>query len=555
LPSFDLPESRRPYPALIKDIVFRWEHRRPVRDLSRPDQPIIEPGPILSAGEKSLDLVPNAGLNWISSQMAGVTSGKCAVICVGSGTATPTMGDLTLQSEITGCLAKSTRIFVNEEGLKQIADIEPGDMVYTLNERYMRLEKHPVIAKKFTGIRKVFKVRAAGREILATDNHPFLVLDGRQLVWKPLSSLKVGDAIAIVKELPDDGHKRPLKGKVGKLDYTNEDLMWLLGVYVGDGHSRIRGKSGGEVCWSVPESDPIHDEVCRVLMQLGYNPKKSRGWIAVYRYELAKFIMEEGFAGNVYTKRIPEWIFTLPRSQITAFLAGLIDSDGHVDKHGHAVLTSVNKQLLESAKLLAIKVGWNVEGVYATQGTFQPIKGGLSWCRTRYDLRFGKGCDIPSRNPKHLERLNKPWKFRRLYKSLDDRYIPQAYLTPFIGFTRIKEIEPMGEEEVYDIEVEKAHNFVAEGFMVHNSGLTRTTGSVSGVGALAELAPATATYQGTGAFWVFKTFTASGTITVNEAGLGQDVIYNAGIICRDVLSPGASMAPGDQLYVEFKVIL
>lgn len=128
MPSFDLPESRRPYPALIKDIVFRWEHRRPVRDLSRPDQPIIEPGPILSAGEKSLDLVPNAGLNWISSQMAGVTSGKCVVICVGNGTATPTMGDITLQSEITGY--GLTRTTGSVSGVGALAGLAPGSATY-----------------------------------------------------------------------------------------------------------------------------------------------------------------------------------------------------------------------------------------------------------------------------------------------------------------------------------------------------------------------------------------------------------------------------------------
>lgn len=81
---------------------FYWQHRRPVRDLTRSDQPIIDSGPTLSEGYKELDLVNNAGLDWISSQMAGQASGLSAVIALGTGSAAPTMGDITLGGEITG---------------------------------------------------------------------------------------------------------------------------------------------------------------------------------------------------------------------------------------------------------------------------------------------------------------------------------------------------------------------------------------------------------------------------------------------------------------------
>jgi len=90
---------------------------------------------------------------------------------------------------------------------------------------------------------------------------------------------------------------------------------------------------------------------------------------------------------------------------------------------------------------------------------------------------------------------------------------------------------------------------------ITGSGLTRTTGSTSGVGALANLAAAAQTNQTTGSFFVFYTFTASGTVTVNEAGVSPNETYNAGIIARDLLSPAASMAAGDTLRTEFEFIL
>jgi hypothetical protein len=90
---------------------------------------------------------------------------------------------------------------------------------------------------------------------------------------------------------------------------------------------------------------------------------------------------------------------------------------------------------------------------------------------------------------------------------------------------------------------------------ITGSGLSRTTGSTSGVGALANLAASATTNQTTGSFFVFQTFTASGIATVNEAGVSPSMTYNAGIIARDLLSPAASMAAGDTLRTEFEFIL
>ena len=90
---------------------------------------------------------------------------------------------------------------------------------------------------------------------------------------------------------------------------------------------------------------------------------------------------------------------------------------------------------------------------------------------------------------------------------------------------------------------------------ITGQGLTRTTGSTSGVGALANKAEAAQTNQTTGSFFVWYTWTASGTVTVNEAGVSPDLTFDAGVLARDLLSPAASMAAGDTLRCEFEFIL
>src|SRR3989344_1246525 len=54
-----------------------------------------------------------------------------------------------------------------------------------------------------------------------------------------------------------------------------------------------------------------------------------------------------------------------------------------------------------------------------------------------------------------------------LYK-FRSRKIPEFF--KHFGFNRVESIKNMGEEEVYDITVEGSHNFVADGFVVHNTG-------------------------------------------------------------------------------------
>lgn len=90
---------------------------------------------------------------------------------------------------------------------------------------------------------------------------------------------------------------------------------------------------------------------------------------------------------------------------------------------------------------------------------------------------------------------------------------------------------------------------------ITGSGLSRTTGSTSGVGAVVGTAPSGQTNQTTGSFYVVYTFTASGTVTVNEAGLSPSTTYNAGVVVHDLLSPAATMAAGDTLYSSFQFIL
>jgi Fe-S cluster assembly protein SufB len=74
---------------------------------------------------------------------------------------------------------------------------------------------------------------------------------------------------------------------------------------------------------------------------------------------------------------------------------------------------------------------------------------------------------IPVRSPRRAERIGKP-ELRRTSRMAEGADLGSR-TSDMLGFVRIDSITSVGVEPVFDIEVAGHHNFVAEGFIVHNS--------------------------------------------------------------------------------------
>ncbi|MBI4173662.1 MAG: SufD family Fe-S cluster assembly protein, partial [Candidatus Aenigmarchaeota archaeon] len=145
-----------------------------------------------------------------------------------------------------------------------------------------------------------------------------------------------------------------------------------------------------------------------------------------------------GFEGRANEKRVPSWVFTLPKEQRLAFIDGYIDADGYRrEGHKNISITSVNKQLLEDVKTLAISCGLNPTKI-------------SKWTRVE---------------KKPLGKETKEYAHYFLYFG-EDKFDNSVY------FSRISKIDQLQVEDTYDIEIENAHNFIANGFFVHNSKVT-----------------------------------------------------------------------------------
>ncbi len=401
------------------------------------------------------------------------------------------------------CLTEDTIVYTNPKGGVKIKDIKVGDCVFALDESNNKIVNARVKGFMDKGIRPVFEVKIKGKKIKTTYNHPFLTLvdkrkPGKQRAryskeWRYLSELKKGDIIAVATNLPDYGKpfkfkeiktKSIVKGKnqfgvtydldvshsykeVKLPKVSDNNLMWLFGHYLGDGYiTKAKNKDKMRLHFAVHESQQeIKDKIKEIMNKyFGYGTiygDKFR--ISINSTKIALFFKENGFYGKAREKSIPNWVHALPKEQKLALLAGYIDADGTVRKEDKGIdVTSVNWKLLEQVKELSVYCG-------LTTSKITTFKSGFGRKGHRVSIT-GRTREIPCVHKTKRERLLSRITNIGKYNSLNGTTI-RKYCSDSVGFSRIERISYLGKEKVYDIEVEGHHNFVANGVIVHNSGV------------------------------------------------------------------------------------
>lgn len=379
------------------------------------------------------------------------------------------------------CLAGETLVWTANRGQVPIKEIEFGDRVFSYDERAERFVVAPVKASAQTDTRLTYEVKTTRRSVRATDNHPMLVLrderkEGRQRAryarrWVTVGEIKPGDFIAVPRGVPNFGVAEKLPSVAGLTTpaASSADLMWLLGLYVGDGNLHLSTKTYC-VQFAIPATDrELRAELARVIKDLfGLRCIEADEYrVDVNSKALTEWIVALGFGGLSLTKRVPDWVYGLPVDQRLAFLGGWVDADGYVspDKSGSIMLTCANQALIGQARELAELAGLRAGGPWPFTQPYRhaPERMQIAW-RLGISGEFERlGC----RNPKRTGRFGRR-RFRHSSNSSHGTTI-RVHCNDWLGFERVKSVEPYDVEPVYDLEVDGPHNFIAEGLVVHNS--------------------------------------------------------------------------------------
>jgi replicative DNA helicase len=428
----------------------------------------------------------------------------------------------------SGCLTGDAGVFLPDEGVyRPIRELMGaiGTNVLAINTETWKLERHAITNTFSRGRQPIHRLRTAlGREIRATANHQFLTIDG----WRRLDALAVGDRIAAPRALPSLGTPSMSDAEISLLGHligdgctlsghaiqytTNElELAELVAGFAREAFGsaiapRINrernwyqvylSKSGSQNVW-------ISNPVTAWLKQLG------------------------AFDLRSYEKRVPTRVFAQPKERIARFLRHLWATDGCLNAKGvypYMYYATSSQELASDVSSLLLRFGINARIRPVSQGAkgrmqYHVIITGraevlafLNEIGTVGKLREARAAAILARLPEQANtnrdliprsvwhslvttaastigmtnramqaELGLVYNGTALYQSALGREraarVANVVRSPELAalaksdvyWDKIVSIEPGGEEEVYDLTVERRRSFVANDIVIHNS--------------------------------------------------------------------------------------
>ena len=202
-----------------------------------------------------------------------------------------------------------------------------------------------------------------GVEVQTSEWHPFMALRGTKLTEVRADQLQAGDVI-LGPEQPDAYWPWSEYRTVSELK-LDEETAWLAGFTLGDGSFGRWTGSKLRLRW-FSGSEDVLERVKSVLARHGVRvnavTSDARGGTkyvtTLDQRFIEKFSALCGLASpgpKDATIRIPEMIGKSPLPVVRAFLAGLLDSDGTVDKDGSPLYTTASEEMaLDLSALMSL---------------------------------------------------------------------------------------------------------------------------------------------------------------------------------------------------------
>lgn len=350
------------------------------------------------------------------------------------------------------CCLIGDSLVSTERGAIPIRDVVVGDRVWAFDQGHMVLRN--VIASGPSGVRPVFKVRTPRRTLIGTDDHPVLVLrplrkrtsTGRGQKWEPqwtqIGDLERGDVLVALDHLTGGQPKALPDGQP-----ITKEIAWLLGLWTGDGcfdqertihwfiHNGVRAQAVETIreTWGIK----AHSNSERISVH-------SRELYEVFSGVLPRVRADE--------KRVPDFLWTATPDIVRGYLDGYGASDGHRTTEGFMQYATASQGLASDVRMLHMGLGDSVSNLRVRERSKSIVIKGVQVKNAKPLHSFSV---YPNSPRNHTYILN----YRNARAALpDERFTVQT----------VSSVEPYGEEMTYDITVEGAENFIADGLVVHN---------------------------------------------------------------------------------------
>jgi serine/threonine protein phosphatase 1 len=355
------------------------------------------------------------------------------------------------------CLVKDSLIYT-ENGLCTI-DNAVG-IIYSILDK--KLVKNKIINKWYKK-EKVYKIYS-NNIIEATEDHKLVVLrDGKQQFIK-VSDLKKNDWLLVPKKLNIGGKKQLLKWYNKKYNkglsinhpkYVNENVAYLLGVILGDGNTEINSISINE---HYKKNLLVIQKILKETFGLKSNIFKRKNKNC-YRIRINSI----EFRNSMDIKNKTTYFLNLiSKSKLNvrrSFIAGLIDSDGSINKT--VTIYQKNKDILTYVQWMLLTDGIQ-SSVKETNGMSYGKK------RTWYELRISSTFKNKIYEEYPLKYYNRKKKLLEATK-IKSRNMKRYFNYGDFLMYDIKKIKYSGVKDVVDLEVDNSHTFIVNSICSHNS--------------------------------------------------------------------------------------
>lgn len=261
------------------------------------------------------------------------------------------------------CVAADTNVYIKDKGLIKIKDVLSGDFILSFDTTKDVAVFNKVLNTWKTDVQpsdRIQLITENGTILDTSINHPVLI-DDNEYAWEKNpnigSNMKINSFNNILLTINND-------------DNLNT-AAWFAGVHLGDGSADFKIAADNTLTTRLrmtADNENVVIEYAKAIVTLGGNAAKStlstrkdyktKCWSVESKGKnntnLVCNYLNNKYGNKTYYSEIPLFI----KSNISLFppfLAGLIDSDGHVDIDGRVSITLANKNLIdEVASILSV---------------------------------------------------------------------------------------------------------------------------------------------------------------------------------------------------------
>ena len=377
------------------------------------------------------------------------------------------------------CFPAGTPVLMADRTRKAIEEVEVGDRVVTLKGP----KKVSQVSKRaYAGIGVQLRLRGNYEELIATEDHPVLVYrredvhcphkynrltpgtgcrhsacqDSKGTIgvpeWAPMSSVLPGDYLVL--PIPEHGQREiPVK------------FAQLVGWVASEGY--LNDKGGIQFTFSENNQEDI-DAVTACLrankLYVGHNPRPQYEVVQVSANSVdTSAILQRYIQGVLSEKTLTSKVLEWDEQSLLHLLGAYIDGDGHVCQKGK----NAGQLRIRSSSPAMLRILADVIRSLGVPATVQ-WDSGPHWmlAPTNHQKYFCEGSGVVTVNA--TDSVYIAQYIRKKFDSKSERLQPQTRVgnTFLVQVTEKEEVAL--EENVYNLEVEDEHHYVANEVVVHN---------------------------------------------------------------------------------------